>query len=201
MHHHVVPPQFADDSMPIRLPDTEAQLRSMDNWHIRTAITSLTPRVILKNLHRLRRVARICNEFQAQKIAGSSPRFGAFALLPFPDVDGALEEITYALDIFHLDGVGLFSSVTIDTWEIHCSIPSSTSLTGEGNCFYSSDSLPSGRSTLVSRAAFRCRVCVRHHPGDRQPRVYRHSETLSRLFASSWLTAAVQFHFSPKGWR
>jgi predicted TIM-barrel fold metal-dependent hydrolase len=28
-----------------------------------------------------------------------------------PDVDGALEELTYALDILHLDGVGLFSSV------------------------------------------------------------------------------------------
>jgi 6-methylsalicylate decarboxylase len=38
-------------------------------------------------------------------------RFGSFALLPLPDVDGALEEITYALDILHLDGVGLFSSV------------------------------------------------------------------------------------------
>ncbi len=38
-------------------------------------------------------------------------RFGSFALLPLPDVDGALEELTYALDILHLDGVGLFSSV------------------------------------------------------------------------------------------
>jgi 6-methylsalicylate decarboxylase len=111
VHHHVVPPQYADDSMPIKLPDTEAQLRSMDDWHIRTAITSLTPRVILKNMHRLREVARTCNEFQARMALEHLSRFGSFALLPLPDVDGALEEITYALDILHLDGVGLFSSV------------------------------------------------------------------------------------------
>ena len=111
VHHHVVPPQYADDSMPIKLPDTETQLRSMDNWHIRTAITSLTPRVILKNMHRLREVARSCNEFQARMVLEHPSRFGSFALLPLPDVDGALEEITYALDILNLDGVGLFSSV------------------------------------------------------------------------------------------
>jgi 6-methylsalicylate decarboxylase len=111
VHHHVVPPQYADDSMPIKLPDTETQLQSMDSWRIRTAITSLTPRVVLKNLHRLRQVARTCNEFQARIVLEHPSRFGSFALLPLPDVDGALEEITYALDILHLDGVGLFSSV------------------------------------------------------------------------------------------
>ena len=111
VHHHVVPPQYADDSMPIKLPDTETQLQSMDGWRIRTAITSLTPRVVLKNLHRLRQVARTCNEFQARMVLEHPSRFGSFALLPLPDVDGALEEITYALDILHLDGVGLFSSV------------------------------------------------------------------------------------------
>ena len=100
VHHHVVPPEFADDSMPIKLPDTEAQLRSMDSWHIRAAITSLTPRVLLKNLHRLRGVARACNEFQAQRVRDNPARFGAFALLPLPDVDGALEEIAYCSRCF-----------------------------------------------------------------------------------------------------
>lgn len=112
VHHHVVPPEFADDSMPIKPPDIEAQLRSMDSWHIRAAITSLTPRVLLKNLHRLREVARICNEFQARRLRDRQARFGAFALLPLPDVNGALAEMAYALDVLHLDGIGLFSSVT-----------------------------------------------------------------------------------------
>jgi predicted TIM-barrel fold metal-dependent hydrolase len=112
VHHHVVPPRYADDSMPIKPPNTEMQLQSMDSWHIQTAITSLTPRVVLNNLHRLRAVARDCNEFQARQLLEHPLRFGSFALLPLPDVDGALEELTYALDILHLDGVGLFSSVT-----------------------------------------------------------------------------------------
>jgi predicted TIM-barrel fold metal-dependent hydrolase len=110
VHHHVVPPQFAGDSMPIKLPDTATQLRTMDDWRIQTAITSLTPRVLMANSHRLREVARTCNEFQARMLDDHPSRFGAFALLPLPDVDGALEEIAYALDALRLDGVGLFSS-------------------------------------------------------------------------------------------
>ena len=111
VHHHVVPPRYADDSMPIRPLNTEKQLESMATWQIRAAITSLTPRVVLKNLNRLREVARNCNEFQARMVLEHPSRFGSFALLPLPDVNGALTEITYALDILHLDGVGLFSSV------------------------------------------------------------------------------------------
>ena len=112
VHHHVVPPQYADDSLPIKVPDAEGQLQSMDDWHIQAAITSLTPRVVLKNLSRLREVARSCNEFQARWLEKCPSRFGAFALLPLPDIDGALEEISYALDVLRLDGVGMFSSVT-----------------------------------------------------------------------------------------
>ena len=111
VHHHVVPPQYGDESMPIKLPDTEMQLQSMDRWHIRAAITSLTPRVVLNNIHRLRAVARDCNEFQAQRAQDHPSRFGSFAPMPLPDIDGALEEISYALDVLRLDGVGLFSSV------------------------------------------------------------------------------------------
>src|SRR5574342_1381332 len=104
VHHHVVPPQFAGDSMPIKLPNTENQLRTMDGWRIQTAITSLTPRVLMANSHRLREVARICNEFQARILVDHPSRFGSFALLPLPDVEGALEELRYALDVLRLDG-------------------------------------------------------------------------------------------------
>ncbi len=110
VHHHVVPPQYGKGSMPIKIPDVEAQLHAMDGWHIRAAITSLTPRVLMKNPRRRRDVARRCNEFQANLIRDHSSRFGSFALLPLPDVDGALAELSYALDVLGLDGVGLFSS-------------------------------------------------------------------------------------------
>ena len=38
-------------------------------------------------------------------------RFGAFALLPLPDVDGALRELEYSIDTLNLDGVVLMSNV------------------------------------------------------------------------------------------
>ena len=38
-------------------------------------------------------------------------RFGAFAALPMPDVDGALTEATYALDTLSVDGVLMLSNV------------------------------------------------------------------------------------------
>jgi predicted TIM-barrel fold metal-dependent hydrolase len=110
VHHHVVPPQYAGDSMPIKLPDTQTQLRTMDGWRIQTAITSLTPRVLMANSHRLREVARTCNEFQAHMLGDHPSRVGAVARLPLPGVDGALEELSYDLHVLRLDGVGLFSS-------------------------------------------------------------------------------------------
>jgi predicted TIM-barrel fold metal-dependent hydrolase len=57
-----------------------------------------------------REAARCCNEFQADLVRNHPSRFGSFALLPLPDVDGALLELSYALDVLRLEGVGLFSS-------------------------------------------------------------------------------------------
>ncbi len=111
VHHHVLPPQYvATTPMPVKVPDPETQLRTMDDFGIAAAITSLTPRVFLDAPGRRREVARACNEFQAGLVRDHPRRLGAFAALPLPDVDGALEEVAYALDVLRLDGVGLFSS-------------------------------------------------------------------------------------------
>ena len=37
-------------------------------------------------------------------------RFGAFAALPLPDVEGSLEAIEYAFDVLELDGVSIFTN-------------------------------------------------------------------------------------------
>jgi 6-methylsalicylate decarboxylase len=37
-------------------------------------------------------------------------RFGAFACLPLPDIDGSFAELAYAFDVLRLDGVVLFSN-------------------------------------------------------------------------------------------
>lgn len=111
VHHHVVPPQYVEDTpLPITLPDTDTQLEWMDGFGIEAAITSLTPRVFLPHPGKEREIARGCNEFQAGLVHGHPARFGSFAALPLPDVDGALAEIEYALDELRLDGVGFFSN-------------------------------------------------------------------------------------------
>ena len=55
-------------------------------------------------------LARAINEDAVSIIAANTPRFGAFATLPLPDVEGSLAELSYALDTLELDGVGLLSN-------------------------------------------------------------------------------------------
>jgi aminocarboxymuconate-semialdehyde decarboxylase len=59
---------------------------------------------------RARSLARRCNELSAQLIQARPDRLGGFAALPLPDVDGALAELAYVLDVLKLDGVVLFSN-------------------------------------------------------------------------------------------
>ena len=90
----------------------EASISFMDNAGIDVAMLSIsTPGVHVGDDKRARALARRCNEFAAQLVHSRPDRFGGFAALPLPDVDGALEELSYALDVLTLDGVLLFSNV------------------------------------------------------------------------------------------
>jgi len=86
-------------------------LAFMDDAGIDVAMLSIsTPGVHVGDDQRARALARRCNEFAAQLVQSRPDRFGSFAALPLPDVDGALEELRYALDVLKLDGVLLFSN-------------------------------------------------------------------------------------------
>ena len=93
------------------------------------------------------------------QVAGSSIADRLFALLPLPDVDGALEEISYALDVLRLDGVGLFSSVN----GRYLGDPSFDPVFNELNrrkrsCLFAR-TLRSTGAHAIACAAFRRRVC------------------------------------------
>src|SRR5437764_15229355 len=84
----------------------------MDHHAIATAITSISePGIYFGDVTFARDMARRCNEFSAQLIHEYPQRFGAFAILPLPDIEAALRELEYALDTLKLDGVVLLSSV------------------------------------------------------------------------------------------
>ena len=57
-----------------------------------------------------RTLARRVNHYLADVKRDRPDRFGAFAALPPPDVEGSLDEIAYAFDVLELDGVSMFTN-------------------------------------------------------------------------------------------
>ncbi|WP_395575988.1 amidohydrolase family protein [Streptomyces sp. BK79] len=85
-----------------------AHLELMDRNGIRTSFLSVSsPGVHFGDDTAARRLAREMNEDAARVAAEHPGRFGLFASLPLPDVDGALAETAYAFDELGADGVVL----------------------------------------------------------------------------------------------
>ena len=117
--HHMLPDFFweateGDDPVGGIAPppwSRASALSFLDDAGIDVAITSIsTPGVHTGDDAAARLLARRCNELAAELIRDRPGRFGGFACLPLPDVDGALAELAYALDDLQLDGVLLFSN-------------------------------------------------------------------------------------------
>jgi 6-methylsalicylate decarboxylase len=118
VHHHVFPPGFiaaarARSVSPAVIEQWSLQrsLDEMDHNGIKTAIASITqPGVWYGNVAASRKLARECNEYMARLKSDYKGRFGFFAALALPDVEGSLQEIAYAFDTLRADGIGLMTS-------------------------------------------------------------------------------------------
>jgi len=121
VHVHVIPSFYRDavvdseraPSISSGFPEwsPERALETMDRVGIAAAINSISqPGVHFGDDAAARHLARRCNDVMAQLIADHPRRFGAFAVLPLPDVNGACAEIDYALNRLKLDGIGLLAS-------------------------------------------------------------------------------------------
>jgi 6-methylsalicylate decarboxylase len=122
VHHHLCSPAYiAAVTERAGLPELvvrvlrngspKKSLEDMDRAGVTKAIASLTtPGVWFGDAAEARRLARECNEHMAKIVADHPGRYGFFAALPMPDVEGSLKEIEYALDTLKADGIGFFTS-------------------------------------------------------------------------------------------
>jgi 6-methylsalicylate decarboxylase len=90
----------------------EYQLELMDQCGIAAVVQSVaSPGCYFGDVEFAVRLARECNEGAAGLVADRPHRFGAFGLLPLPDVGAAIREAEYALDTLKLDGICLLTHV------------------------------------------------------------------------------------------
>ena len=127
IHHHFGPPEWcsflAARKLLLNVWDGWTPARSvgeLDKAGVATAMVSITyPGIWLGKdvvpVADTRALARTCNEYGAKMKLDYPGRFGLFAVLPLPDVEGSLREIEYAFDTLKADGVGLLTSYG-DKW-------------------------------------------------------------------------------------
>jgi predicted TIM-barrel fold metal-dependent hydrolase len=121
VHHHIAPPSYLKEmgaavGGPLQKWTVENSLADMDDGEVATSILSITQIAMrMDDKDKVRRLARDCNDYAAKLITDHPGRFGMFTALPLPDIDGALREIEYGMDVLKADGVGMYTSYG-DKW-------------------------------------------------------------------------------------
>ncbi len=113
-HHHMLPDFFFEATNEKESPvgglkpqswTPKGSLAFMDEAGIDVAILSIsTPGIQLPDKHAARELARKCNELAASLISKHPKRFGAFASVSMSNINDAIDEMKYALDVLKLDG-------------------------------------------------------------------------------------------------
>lgn len=128
VHHHCFPTKWfaakraqvlaSSDNSPTIMTDwTPARaVEQMDRNGISAGVACISnPGVWFGDPAESRDLQRSCNEYMAGMARDFPGRFGVFAALALPDIDGSLREIEYAFDTLKVDGVHLFTSYG-DKW-------------------------------------------------------------------------------------
>ena len=122
VHHHFYAPEYlaaAPDLHhlpPVKQWTLQRTIEEMDKNEVGTALLSLSPPGIHHGpAEQTRKLARAINEHAAKLRSEYPTRFGHFASVPMPDVDGTLAEIAYAMDTLKADGIQLMTSYG-DKW-------------------------------------------------------------------------------------
>lgn len=120
-HHHIVPPAYrawlqgrgvTAGGLPIPEWSLDGALDLMDAAGVRASVLSVsTPGVHLGDDAEAGDKAREVNEYAAGIVRQHPQRFGFFATLTLPDLQGAISEAGYALDVLQADGVVLLTNV------------------------------------------------------------------------------------------
>jgi aminocarboxymuconate-semialdehyde decarboxylase len=120
LHQHVIPDFYWQASNEdgnvaggINPPrwSLEGAIAYLDEAGIDVAVESIsTPGVHFGDDQAARALARRVNEYLADIKRNRPDRFGGFAALPLPDIEGSLEQLEYALDVLELDGVSVFTN-------------------------------------------------------------------------------------------
>ena len=122
VHHHIVPKEYLKALASVGIKnavgepfpqwDIENTLAFMDRQGITVAITSISaPGIFFGDNDFTQKLSRQCNEISACMVREYPNRFGAFAILPLPDIEASLVELEYALDILKLDGVTMLTNI------------------------------------------------------------------------------------------
>src|SRR5262245_23800628 len=117
-HYHYSSPAYREVLRPMGTGQTGLiewdpvkALEDMDRYGVATSMLSISePGVHFGDDAKARALARDCNEYGVKLMSDYPRRFGLFAILPLPDVDGALREIEYAYDTLKTDGICFMSS-------------------------------------------------------------------------------------------
>lgn len=117
-HHFSSPGQVAEllarktGQTPLIEWTVQKSLEDMEKGGVATSILSISePSVWFGDNAAARKLARECNELGARLMEDHPGRFGQFAILPLPDVDGSLREIEYSLDTLQADGICMMTSI------------------------------------------------------------------------------------------